>query len=122
MSTRIGMYPGGPRGAAPGTEIHGSPHLMRVEEIEELIGRRSSCHRQRNRRKHLIVALVLGTVLAGSFGLVVGRSAHTTPEELANEVVAKQNPEAGLSKQVNRTLLELWRMEEVEYARSRRGR
>jgi dihydrodipicolinate synthase/N-acetylneuraminate lyase len=68
------------------------------------------------------MALVMGISLAGGVGLILGHSAHTTPEELAKEVEAQQNPDAGISREVNRTLLELWKMEEVEAARARSGR
>lgn len=122
MSPRIGMYPGGPHGAASGKEIHGPPHLLRVEEIGERIDRHYNQHRRRKRRNHLVLALALGVSLAGGVGLILGHLAHTTPEELAKEVEAEQNPDAGISKEVNRTLLELWKMEEVEAARARRGR
>lgn len=53
---------------------------------------------------------------------MLGYSTHTTAEELAEAQEVKRNPESGISEEINRALLELWRMDEVEFARTRRSR
>ena len=122
MSHGIGIYPGGPHGAASGKEMQRPPRLMRVEEIEDGIARRSSRNGRRNRRNRLVLALLLGISAAGGLGLILGHSTHTTAEELMEALEVKRNPESGISQEMNRALLELWKMEDVEFARTRRGR
>ena len=122
MSHGIGTYLGGPQGAASVKEMRRPPRLMGVEEIEERIASRASQHGRRNRRKRLVLAFLLGISAAGGLGLILGHSTHTTPEEVAEALEVKRNPDSGISEEINRALLELWRMEEVEFARTRRSR
>ncbi len=98
------------------------PRLRRVEEIEKRIARCSSQHRRRKRRNRLVLALLLGVSAAGGLGLILGHSTHTTAEELMEALEVKPNPGSDISEEINRALLELWRMEEVEFARTRRSR
>ncbi len=122
MSQAIGIYPGGPHGAASVKEMQRPPRLMRVEEIEKRIARRSNRHGRRKRRNRLVLALLLVASAAGGLGLILGHSTHTTAEELTDALRVKRNPGPGSSEEINRVLRELWRMEEVEFARTRRSR
>ncbi len=122
MSQGIGIYAGGPHGEASGKEMQRLPRLRRVEEIEKRIARRSSQHRRRKRRNRLFLALLLGVSVAGGLGLILGHSTHTTAEELMEALEVKRNSGPAISEEINRALLELWRMEEVEFTRTRRRR
>ncbi len=122
MSTGIGIYPGGPHLASSGKEMQRPPRLMRVNEIEEQLARRSEQIRQRSRRNRLVLAVLLSVSAAGGLGLILGHSTHTTAEELTEALQVKRNPGSGISEEINRVLMELWRMEEVEFANTRRSR
>ena len=122
MSQGIGIYPGGPHGTASVKKMQRPPRLMRVEEIEKRIARRSIRHGRRKRRNRLVLALLLGVSAAGGLGLILGRSAHTSAEELTEALEVKQKPGSDISEEINRALLELWRMEEVEFTRTRHSR
>jgi len=56
--------------------------------------------------------------LAGGGGFLLGLSSHRTAEEMATELTVSQNLNQAISKEVNRTLLELWKMEDVEALRN----
>ncbi len=122
MSQAIGIYPGGPHRAASVKEMQRPPRLMRVEEIEKRIARRSIRHGRRKRRNRLVLALLLGASAAAGLGLILGYSTHTTAKELTDALRVKRNPGSGISEEINRGLRELWRMEEVEFVRTRRSR
>ena len=95
---------------------------MRVEEIEGQIARRSRRLRQRSRRRRLLWTVLLGVPMGAGVGFTVGYSTRTTPEELMHSMEAESSPESALSEEINRALLELWRMEDLEFARNRQGR
>ena len=122
MSRGIGIYPGGPHSASSGREGQQPPRLMRVEEIEERLAHHSEQFRQRSRRKRLVLGLLFCVVAAGGLGLIVGHSTHTTPEELTEVLEANVKSESEFSELVDRTLMELWKMEELQIARTRGGR
>ncbi|MCH7534058.1 MAG: hypothetical protein IIB36_20175 [Gemmatimonadetes bacterium] len=64
----------------------------------------------------------MGVLISGGIGGAVGYSTHKTQEEVLKALEEERTPASTLSKETNRALLELWRMEDVEAARGRRGR
>ncbi len=122
MEGRIrGSFPGGPSREGPSEERKRPPQLQRVEDIEAALARRHVRRSHEARRKRVIVGLVFSTVAAGGLGLVLGLRSRTTAEELTQVYEATNRPEdVEISKEVNRALLELWKMEDVEFNRNRR--
>lgn len=72
------------------------------------------------RTRRLVLGMVLSAVLAGTFGRALGLRGHTTLEEITAAQQAAEATGSELSREINRALLELWRMEDVEYQRNRR--
>jgi hypothetical protein len=94
-----------------------------MDELEDARARRSVERRRRARNVRLIWGFILSLVAAGGLGLALGLESHATPEELAAPAQGPRGPlDREISEQVNRTLLELWRMEDVEAGRARRIR
>ncbi len=130
MSERVtGAFPGGPRKRVTGKVRSGPPRLARVEEIEERRATRSSHRRRRRRVKRAVYGLVVSLVVGGGVGVWLGLRSRATLEEVRQEMAASKRASASdllglgdvdLSGEINRTLLELWRMEDVEYLRNRR--
>jgi len=119
-----GSFPGGPRKSAPAGARTSAPRLERVEQIEAGVARRRLRMTRRERHKRLAYGLVTVVVVAGGVGVYTGWRSHTTAEQLRAEAEAAVATEdiMDLSKEVNRTLLELWKMEDVEFMRNNRGR
>ena len=72
---------------------------------------------------------MVSLVAAGSVGLYFGQRSHTTLEELRAEQEATAAPESGsleemgmsaVTGEVNRMLMELYKMEDIEYMRNSR--
>lgn len=115
-----GSFPGGPsrRGGPPPRS--GPPRLRRVEDIEERVARRQMVLKRDRRRSRVLWGLVGTAFAAGTIGLLLGMQSHTTAAEITAAEEARNQPSTmELSKEVNRTLLQLWRMEDVEAARNR---
>jgi len=53
-------------------------------------------------------------------GAALGLATHTTPEALTDAMDTERARDAEISREVNRLLLELWKMEDVEAARGSR--
>jgi hypothetical protein len=121
MSSGIGVYPGGPHGPGPRDDAGRRPRLMRVEEIDALADRRAIQRGRRRRRNRVVIASVVALLIALVAGIALGRQAHRTVEEIVESQV-ESSVERAISAEVNRTLLELWKMEDVQYARNRPGR
>lgn len=69
----------------------------------------------------MVLGVLLSVVVAGGVGLAMGLSSRRSAEEiLAQQRAAERPSDLQISREVNRTLLELWRMEEVEAQRNRR--
>lgn len=62
------------------------------------------------------VGFACALLAAGGVGGYVGLSAHTTPEQLAEEERSKAQAPGELSDQANRLINELWKMEDLERA------
>lgn len=57
-------------------------------------------------------------VAAFAAGLALGLASHTTADAITAEQQAARIRDLGISSEVNRVLLELWKMEDVEHARN----
>ncbi|MEQ9400459.1 MAG: hypothetical protein RJQ04_14950 [Longimicrobiales bacterium] len=87
--------------------------------LEERAAAHSTGQRRRARRRRLLVGLGAAVLLSGAAGYVVGLQSHTTASDITAQYDAARSPQASeLSSEVNRTLLELWRMEDVEAVRN----
>lgn len=69
------------------------------------------------------MGLVVAMAVAGIAGYVLGLQSHATATDIVAEQDAARAPRPSglaseLSSEVNRTLLELWRMEDVEAQRN----
>ena len=121
MEGRIqGSWPGGPRRDGEAQERKRPPRLQRVEEIEAGLASRSLRATRRARSRRLIFGAALSAALALAFGWVMGVRSHTTAEEITAAQAAQQTRDLDISSEINRALLELWRMEDLEYQRNRR--
>ncbi len=119
MEDRIrGSFPGGPRHSQPGPGLTRPPRVERVEVIEARKARRSLERRARQRRARIFVAFVLATVVAGGVGALIGMQSHHTVAELSVANNVNERRDLDISWQVNRTLLQLWEMEDVEALRN----
>ncbi|HSW27853.1 MAG TPA: hypothetical protein VLH75_00045 [Longimicrobiales bacterium] len=119
MEKRIeGSFPGGPTRRDPGEPAPQAPRLRRVEEIEERASSRV-LHSARGRRTtRLRAGLLVALGAAFAIGLALGRASHMTQEKLTAGREAARARDLGVSSEVNRVLLELWRMEDIEAARN----
>jgi hypothetical protein len=92
--------------------------LRRVADIEESISRRRLHAARRRRSVRVRVGLAAVVALAFAIGAVLGRRSHTTAAELTEAREAARTRDLDISQEVNRTLLELWKMEDVEASRN----
>ena len=125
MKGRIhGSFPGGPRKSVPAAERTTAPRLECVEQIEAGIAQRQVRQKRRARLKRMLYGFVLAAGVAVGAGFYMGFKSRTTVEQLRAEAEAAQAEQgmSELSTEVNRTLLELRKMEELEFARNSRGR
>lgn len=114
-----GVFPGGPHrgGEAPG--------LARpIRRMEDLTAGAVVVHRRRaaaRRRRRWILGSLAVTCLAGFTGYLLGLESSPTAEGIARQGEAQATLDRFISREVNRTLLELWRMEDVERIRAPGG-
>lgn len=64
------------------------------------------------------VGLLFAMVLAFVLGAALGLQSHATPHELTEANQAARAKDDEISREVNRMLMELWKMEDVEAARN----
>jgi hypothetical protein len=119
MARIRGSYPGGPSrdddaSAAPGEGAAATPGLRRVERIEARLGRRSRARAKRERARRIWSGLAVAVAVAVGMGLYLGARSHRTSEQLTDERNQQRELEQTLTRETNRVLLELWKMEEVE--------
>lgn len=116
MTGRIsGAFPGGPRRS--GGELPQGPfRLAPVAEIEaaRAARRRGRARKLRKRRVALGLAAALASALVA--GGALGHASRTTAEELRAAREA-QSADALVSQEVNRVLMQLWKMEDLEALR-----
>lgn len=120
MTDKIrGKWPGGPKGRADAEPIGRRIRTRPVADLED----RVAAHRVRRKREARARRVLLGFAaslgLAGVIGWVVGERSHASAEEITAEHDAAVAPVSDLTKELNRAMLELWRMEDVEFMRNR---
>ncbi|HSW29700.1 MAG TPA: hypothetical protein VLH75_09500 [Longimicrobiales bacterium] len=69
---------------------------------------------RRRRRQRAAAGAVAALIVAGAIGLVVGRGSGTLAPEQAARAESAAALDRAVSKEVNRVLLELWKMESME--------
>ncbi len=112
-----GTFPGGPTRTGSGRGLGGGPRLKTVEEAETARARQAVRRRvaRRRSRRALGVAVVSAAALAA--GGLMGWATRQSREELAESPDPQGSLDRMISAQVNRTLLELWKMESMESVR-----
>jgi hypothetical protein len=90
-----------------------------VAEIEERMSEGRRARSRRRRQNRVLLGLIAAMLVAGAGGLMLGRSSHRTRDEILAEQAQQRGKDKFISGEVNRTLLELWKMEDVEALRNR---
>jgi hypothetical protein len=117
MDERIrGSFPGGPKHSQPQAARTRAPRVESVEEIETRRARRTLDRQSKHRRFRVLGGFVFASLAAGAVGALVGLESHHTPEEMSATQNASHGRDLDISWQVNRTLLQLWKMEDVQAA------
>jgi hypothetical protein len=121
MSKLPGSYPGGPRREDKADLESRGRNLASAEEFDARRGRAASRRWAEKKKRRAWAVLTAAILLAGGTGLFLGFLTHRTTEQLSEEREAER--QGGLSDQItsetNRMLMELWRMEDVEFQRNR---
>ena len=117
MTHISGSYPGGPRRGADAVgekRAEAPPRVERLEQREERLHRASRGRNRRLRYLRVWSRLVLALALSAGFGLYFGYRTHLRSEDItAARNAARQRP-VDASSEINRVMLELWKMEDVE--------
>lgn len=113
-----GSFPGGPSRPDSGSGRGHSPDLRTVSEMEEGLARRKVRRASRRRARRILFGFVAAALLAGVMGAWMGFRAHTTPQQMTAEQEVVRQQDKFISREVNRTLLQLWKMEDIEDARN----
>ncbi len=120
MDERIrGSFPGGPRRREEGDEPRRAPTLRSVEEIEAGRSRRTLLRARKRRERWRAAVILLGMALGFAVGAALGLATHETSAELTDALETARKQDAEVSREVNRVLLELWKMEDAEQIRGR---
>jgi hypothetical protein len=82
--------------------------------MEARLGRKSRARSQRKRTRRLWAGFVTALALAGGVGAYLGLITHRTSAQLTDERNDLRELQEGITRETNRVLLELWRMEDVE--------
>lgn len=123
MEGRIkGSWPGGPKREGEGQKRTGPPRLKTVEQIEARKAARTIRTGRSKRQRRTLLGLVLCMVVAGGLGWTLGLRSHASLEEINAELAELQTEDPEMSAVINQVMMELWRMEDVEYTRNRSGR
>lgn len=118
MDERItGSWPGGPNREGDARKRTRPPRLRRVEDLEAGLATRLLRLRHRARSRRIALGLMLSVACAGGIGWILGRASHKTAVEVSAEFATAKRRDRDISAEVNRTLLELWKMEDVQAAR-----
>lgn len=120
MNGRIeGGFPGGPRRQVESLPRGDHPpRIERVGELEHRVSRRKLQRTRARRARRIALGLFGAMLLAGSAGAYIGYSSHMTAQEVTEAQEAANRRDGDISGEVNRTLLELWKMEDVESLRN----
>jgi hypothetical protein len=120
MGVRIeGAFPGGPRrGEAARAHPFTKPAL--AEELAERAVLRRAARARARRLRRITLVYLCAAILAAVVGFSLGLASRRTPADLVEEQEAARRSDGDLlSQEVNRTLLELWKMEDFESLRDR---
>lgn len=119
MDGRIeGSFPGGPTRRGSDATATRVPRLRRVRDIETSLAQ-SAMRRVRGRRRGRAYAgWAITLVVAFAVGIGLGLAGHRSAEDLTAEQQAARDKDRAISSEVNRVLVELWRMEDIEHARN----
>lgn len=93
------------------------PRLRRVEEIEESLSRRQRYRTRRTRRNRILKATFIVAALSFLAGTALGSAGSATQEQLTQAAISARERDNFISSEVNRTLLQLWKMEDLEALR-----
>jgi hypothetical protein len=117
-----GSFPGGPRKSVPATQRTAPPKLESVQEFEERRARSRVRRTHKARARRMLYGLVVSAALSGGVGVLLGVRSHTTVEQVREQDTVERATTAQdeLNRQVNRTLVELWNMEDVQVDRNTR--
>lgn len=115
MSIR-GAFPGGPTHPASSPEPGLTPFIPSVASLEAYADHRRLQRRRARRATRRIfgVSAVFATALA--IGGALGLASRVTPTEVVAARDSQSSMDRFISREVNRTLLELWKMEDLEAA------
>lgn len=116
MDRITGSYPGGPRKRGPDEEAPLPPRLDRAEDMDARVQRRRFDASRRRRRHRLRLGFVAAVTVAGLVGLAIGYLSHRSTEDLTAEREQERLQGFNPTSEVNRMLMELWKMEDVERA------
>mgnify|MGYP005858448685 CR=1 FL=1 len=89
-----------------------------MEDLEAARAARTVRIRGKARRRRMAWGFIVSLLLAGGLGLMLGLQSHATVEDLSAGARETRSQDLDISQEVNRTLLELWRMEEAEAQRN----
>lgn len=114
MSIR-GVFPGGPTRMGSGRGGAGAFHLPSMTEQEGARRRRQRRRTRFRRRARVVAGLATASALAMGVGVGLGWAARTTRDDRMVEPAPASTLDRVISAEVNRTLLELWKMEDLEH-------
>lgn len=119
MSARIGgVFPGGPHRVGEGGSA--PPRIRGVADFTKAAdGRRLERARARRRRR-VVLGLLAAMLAGGAGGVLAGLAFGPDPQGQARQNEEASSLDRAISREVNRTLLELWKMEDAERVGIRR--
>lgn len=115
-----GSWPGGPSRSGEAEPLGRKPRLDSAESIDARAADRAQRHKHRRSARRKAILLAASMVAAGGVGWLMGVQSKQSPESirLSQERERRAESDRFISSEVNRTLLQLWRMEDIEAARN----
>ncbi|MHB1193625.1 MAG: hypothetical protein ACYC6F_11315 [Longimicrobiales bacterium] len=89
-----------------------------MQDLEAGFAARLLRFRHRARSRRIALGLAFSLAVAGGIGWSLGNGSHRTVQEISAEFATAKRRDLDISAEVNRTLLQLWKMEDVEAARN----
>lgn len=118
MDEISGAYPGGPtrRERFGQAESNEAPRAIRSgEDNERRAGRRDQHDRLRRRKVRAILGVSVTLLISAAAGIYLGLSAVRASDELMEKAeVGINRPEAEISREMDRLIDQLWKMEELD--------
>lgn len=119
MDSIRGVFPGGPRRRR--SDEGPSRRPATLAELSVQADRRRLARRERRRARRRRTGIVLALVGSAAVGFALGHQSHASPDSLRAELESANALDGAVSREVNRVLLELWKMEDVEAKRGLRS-